>query len=632
MIQADTGGDVNAVHVDVVGGGRAAVGDRSLYHTFIRGRGLMPISAFGPVSWAYARRFPPEVDAILCDGTDAAEALAEGVRRRRLGTPFCVMPLIEDPVCMNARQYAYKIYDQIKDVEQRRTGFEALAAGAVMVDGKSTRDLPYYAEPVLRTLNELVALGDVLLTRSGTEHLRVKRLLGRDKSILAICPIPDPNVPRIEIPAGADRVVVWAPSSDVRALTLYAYALERLKRPAIFVCNGSLSDSPHEFVTSDGAADALRQATVVVDTSTSDPGVAIALALLNVRVVAAQTTGVEEFVRGVELYHPESFTSIFGAVTKAQANRRATVTADADPRRSLLTALRASIPPIDPNGPLVSISIPTYNRPEILRRCLTAIARQTYPNLEAVVVNDAGAPVDHVVADFPFARLIELEQNGGATRAINAGFKAARGEFIGGIADDDMHYPDHIARLVAALQASHLDVAHTNVIVRLNTTAEDEFEHTYGFTLSHDGDLDPVEVLWAMRTCAQSYLIRRSAFESVGWFNEEHKLCADYDLSIRLAAKYDAAHVDSVTGEIGFRDDASNLSSRAGSALGDEIERMLATHAPLDRPIILERQRQTVIQVHRCSQDPVFFKPAIRLTKLLPAYPVDDLIQDAPRL
>jgi glycosyltransferase involved in cell wall biosynthesis len=49
------------------------------------------------------------------------------------------------------------------------------------------------------------------------------------------------------------------------------------------------------------------------------------------------------------------------------------------------------------NFPLVSIGVPTYNRPEGLRIALDAIVRQTYPNIE-VIVSDNASPGDEVTA------------------------------------------------------------------------------------------------------------------------------------------------------------------------------------------------------------------------------------------
>lgn len=67
--------------------------------------------------------------------------------------------------------------------------------------------------------------------------------------------------------------------------------------------------------------------------------------------------------------------------------------------------------------PLVSVLMPTYNRPEKLKKALESLSRQTYQNIEAVVVNDGGQEVAATVRQYlnnPFPiSYISLGANGG---------------------------------------------------------------------------------------------------------------------------------------------------------------------------------------------------------------------------
>jgi glycosyltransferase involved in cell wall biosynthesis len=53
--------------------------------------------------------------------------------------------------------------------------------------------------------------------------------------------------------------------------------------------------------------------------------------------------------------------------------------------------------------PLVSVIIPTHNRPELLMRAVANVARQTYPSLEVIVVNDGaqGDVLEAIGTAFP---------------------------------------------------------------------------------------------------------------------------------------------------------------------------------------------------------------------------------------
>jgi hypothetical protein len=96
--------------------------------------------------------------------------------------------------------------------------------------------------------------------------------------------------------------------------------------------------------------------------------------------------------------------------------------------------------------PLVSVIVPTYGRAAMLAEALGSVAAQTVEHLECIVVDDAGP--DAVETDaLPDARftLIRLPQNRGPSAARNVGLRAARGEYVAFLDDDDVFTPERIA-------------------------------------------------------------------------------------------------------------------------------------------------------------------------------------------
>ena len=105
--------------------------------------------------------------------------------------------------------------------------------------------------------------------------------------------------------------------------------------------------------------------------------------------------------------------------------------------------------------PLVSVVIPTYARPERLRNCLAALARQTMPAeaFEVVVVDD-GSPQPILLAENtasagPVVHVIR-QQNAGPAAARNRGVQEARGELIALTDDDCLPTPSWLESLVTA--------------------------------------------------------------------------------------------------------------------------------------------------------------------------------------
>lgn len=104
--------------------------------------------------------------------------------------------------------------------------------------------------------------------------------------------------------------------------------------------------------------------------------------------------------------------------------------------------------------PLVSVVLPTYNRPERLRRAVKSVDEQTYGNVELIVVDDySSTPAEQVLADHSFedlrVRHLRHAENEGANTARNNGIEAARGEFIAFLDDDDEWVPTKLERQVA---------------------------------------------------------------------------------------------------------------------------------------------------------------------------------------
>ncbi|HED38623.1 MAG TPA: glycosyltransferase family 2 protein [Ignavibacteria bacterium] len=92
------------------------------------------------------------------------------------------------------------------------------------------------------------------------------------------------------------------------------------------------------------------------------------------------------------------------------------------------------------DSPLVSITILSYNRKESLRQTLNKVIHQDYKNIEIIVVDNFssdGSP-EMIKHDFPFVKIIQLDQNIGAV-AFNKGFNSARGKYI--LVLDDDSYP-----------------------------------------------------------------------------------------------------------------------------------------------------------------------------------------------
>ena len=123
------------------------------------------------------------------------------------------------------------------------------------------------------------------------------------------------------------------------------------------------------------------------------------------------------------------------------------------------------------NNPLVSIVIPTYNRVETVAEAIECLLKQTYSNIEIIIVNDNGEKFPEVTKKLeerlePFflklkerLKYIKLEKNSGGAVARNTGLKNASGKYISFLDDDEEYRKDKIEKQVEILENSENKVA-----------------------------------------------------------------------------------------------------------------------------------------------------------------------------
>lgn len=123
---------------------------------------------------------------------------------------------------------------------------------------------------------------------------------------------------------------------------------------------------------------------------------------------------------------------------------------------------------------LVSIIMPVYQVSDYVERCLKSVMKQTYTQLECIIVNDATKDdsiekCERLINgyDGPIQfQVIHHEQNRGVSAARNTGTKAATGDFVYYMDSDDEMMPDCIEKLVrAALEHPEAEMVIGNVQV-----------------------------------------------------------------------------------------------------------------------------------------------------------------------
>ena len=115
------------------------------------------------------------------------------------------------------------------------------------------------------------------------------------------------------------------------------------------------------------------------------------------------------------------------------------------------------------NPALISVIVPIYNIVEWLPRCVNSIRKQTYRNLEIILIDDgstdnSGAMAEKFALEDKRVRVFHKE-NGGVCSARNLGIEKARGEYIGFVDSDDYIEPEMYERLISVVLQENLLMA-----------------------------------------------------------------------------------------------------------------------------------------------------------------------------
>ena len=199
----------------------------------------------------------------------------------------------------------------------------------------------------------------------------------------------------------------------------------------------------------------------------------------------------------------------------------------------------------------ISVIIPTYNRKHTLPRALDSVLAQSFQPFEIIVIDDGSTDgtFEWIISEYPSIKLIE-PFNGpkplkgyspnGVSAARNAGTKVAKGDWIALLDSDDEWLPDKLAKQVQALKENpEILFCHTNEIwirhgVRVNQMKKHQ---KYGGMIFE-------KCLDICRISPSSSLFHKSILDDIGLFDEKLKVCEDYDLWLRISAKYPVLFLD----------------------------------------------------------------------------------------
>ncbi len=202
--------------------------------------------------------------------------------------------------------------------------------------------------------------------------------------------------------------------------------------------------------------------------------------------------------------------------------------------------------------PLVSIIIRTCGRPRVLRRALESVKRQTYPNIETVLVEDGMNVSERFIKKYYPDRNIRYFSTGehvGRCRAGNIGLEKANGKYLNFLDDDDILLEEHVALLVKELENSEHRVAYA-IAEEHQFVRDPQNEHRMRIRrkcIKYKQPFNRLLLCYMNYFPIQSVLFEKKVYEENGGFDESLEIFEDWDMWLRFALHNDFLYVPEVT-------------------------------------------------------------------------------------
>jgi glycosyltransferase involved in cell wall biosynthesis len=232
---------------------------------------------------------------------------------------------------------------------------------------------------------------------------------------------------------------------------------------------------------------------------------------------------------------------------------------------------------------LVSICIPSYNYARYLPSTIESALRQTYRNLEVIVVDDGSTDDSLSVArtyQAKYPGVVKVFQhedgaNRGVSATINAGLVQSSGDYLCVVGADDVLLPHKTTRQVEVLEQNpELSLVYSRAAV-INGAG-----NLIGVSIGDDVTQrpDPFEcLLYGDAIPESTVMVRRNRLGTTGFWHDENLLHSDWELWLRLLAHFRFGFIDEPLAL--YRDHGQNMS--INDDLSIKFERDLAVMTTL---------------------------------------------------
>lgn len=250
--------------------------------------------------------------------------------------------------------------------------------------------------------------------------------------------------------------------------------------------------------------------------------------------------------------------------------------------------------------PLLTIIIPTHNRPKLVLDAVQSALEQTFKDLEIVVVDDASTELVQL-PDHSKVRLIRLSPGRGGAGARNVGTEAARSRWITYLDDDDRLLP-HMAQIsLEVLEKTTLPspvgvISGIEVVNSEGQVLRQRFPPLYRLRGSHFSleDLEPNKSY----NTKQTLVVERETILKIGGWDETFRSRVHSELFLRLNLSCSILGLETITYQLYAHEGErlsrnSNLRQESFNRLIDKHRELFEAHPKMFANFLYNHARQS---------------------------------------
>ncbi len=244
--------------------------------------------------------------------------------------------------------------------------------------------------------------------------------------------------------------------------------------------------------------------------------------------------------------------------------------------------------------PSISVIIPTYNRQGVILRAIESVLNQSYKNFDLWIIDDCSTDdTKKIVEDYLEKNnfickinYIKNQENRGVSYSRNVGINNSTSMFVAFLDSDDQWTKNKL-QIQVDYYLAHQDIKIIHceeVWIRNGRRVNQMKKHQ-----KSGGDI----FLKCLPLCvigSSTVMIERQVFSDVGLFKEDFPVCEDYDLWLRISAKYCVGFIeDALINKYGGHQDQLSL-----KYVAMDYYRILSLNCMLEKDINIEYKMAVV--------------------------------------